>query len=237
MCRTPVISEHFFGSSIVEPGASSVLPIVSGATITAGYVSEAEMTEDDTFVALLARIQAGDTAAEEILFLKYDGPIRRAARMRFMHSRMQRLMDSEDIRQSVMRSFFQRMRGGALDVATPGHLVALLMDMTRNKVADQVRRLTAAKRGGDEQIESIDAAQGHAIDEEAPEEQVMRQEISRMVEECLSDEERELIRLRKEGLDWKAIGEQCAASPEAIRKRYERMVTRITSEMGLEEGS
>jgi RNA polymerase sigma factor (sigma-70 family) len=136
-----------------------------------------------------------------------------------------------------MRSFFQRIRGGALEVATPGHLVALLMDMTRNKVADQVRRLTAAKRGGNEQIDSIDTALGHATDDEGPQEQLMRQEISQIVDECLSDEERTLIRLRKEGLDWKAIGEQCAASPEATRKRYERMVARISSEMGLEESS
>jgi RNA polymerase sigma factor (sigma-70 family) len=222
---------------MVKYGTSSGLTGFAVDTMTAGEFAEAEMTEDDSFVALLGRIQAGDTAAEQILFLKYDGPIRRAARMRFMHSRMQRLMDSEDIRQSVMRSFFQRMRGGALNVATPGHLVALLMEMTRNKVTDQVRRLTAVRRGGDEQIDSIDAALGHAIDDEGPEDQVIRQEISQIVDECLSDEERKLIRLRKEGLDWKAIGEQCAASPEATRKRYERMVARITSEMGLEEGS
>lgn len=192
------------------------------------------MTEDDRFTALLERIRSGDQDAQRLLFEKYDAPIRRAVRMRIMHSRMRRLMDSEDIRQSVMKSFFLRFERGDLEFSSPGQLVGLLLEMTRNKVADHVRKAVAVKRGGGEDIEPLSNASFAFIDD-SPLAAAIESEISTQVNERLDAVEKELIQLRREGADWKQIGLQCQMSPEAARKRYHRMVDRISKEMGLDE--
>ncbi len=197
------------------------------------------MDAEDSFVDLIVRIQNGDTAAEMVFFTRYEAAVRRAARVRFMHSRLRRLMDSEDVRQSVMRSFFVRLRSGDLEVRSPGELVSLLLTMTTHKVADQVRRVAAMKRGGHVEIEELGDSEERfrAADESDPELDVAHREIQQMVNDCLSPEEKQIIELRKEGFDWPAIAEQTGTTPEAVRKRHERTIKRLSSELGLDENS
>lgn len=154
--------------------------------------------------------------------------------MRIMHSRMRRLMDSEDIRQSVMKSFFLRFKRGDWEFSTPSQLIGFLLEMTRNKVANHVRKAVAMKRGGDEEIEPLSNASFTFIDD-SPLDAAIENEIGVQVNERLDAVEKELIQLRREGADWKQIGEQCQMSPEAARKRYHRMVDRISKELGLDE--
>ena len=197
------------------------------------------MDTEDNFVDLIARIQNGDMTAELVFFTRYEAAVRRAARVRFMHSRLRRLMDSEDVRQSVMRSFFMRLRSGDLEIRSPGELVSLLLTMTTHKVADQVRRLAAVKRGGHVEIEELGDSEEkfQKEDDSDPETDVAHQEIQQLVNDCLSPEEKRIIELRKEGFDWPAIAEQTGTTPEAIRKRHERTIRRLSSELGLDENS
>ncbi len=53
-----------------------------------------------------------------------------------------------DISQSVLISFFARASTGHFELETPEQLVNLLMQMTRNKLALQVRRQRARRRDG-----------------------------------------------------------------------------------------
>ena len=62
--------------------------------------------------------------------------------------RLDRVFDSMDISQSVLISFFARASTGHFDLETPEQLVNLLMQMTRNKLAMQVRRQRALRRDG-----------------------------------------------------------------------------------------
>jgi RNA polymerase sigma-70 factor (ECF subfamily) len=51
----------------------------------------------------------------------------------------------------------------------------------------------------------------------------------------LSEEERLLVELRQQGLDWASIASQRGSSPEALRKRLARAAERIARELGLGE--
>src|SRR3954465_9435831 len=104
------------------------------------------MPSPETFRELLGRVRAGDEQAATDLVRQYEPAIRRAARVRMIDPRLGRLLDSMDICQSVMASFFVRAGAGVYDLETPEELMRLLATMARNKLANQANRLRAARR-------------------------------------------------------------------------------------------
>ena len=57
-----------------------------------------------------------------------------------------RLLDSADICQSVLGSFFFRAAGGQYDLNEPSQLIRLLVVMARNKLNFQIRKQRAQRR-------------------------------------------------------------------------------------------
>src|SRR3954469_175611 len=104
------------------------------------------MSSPDAFQDLLNRVRAGDEQAATELVRRYEPAIRRAARVRMADARLGRVLDSMDICQSVMASFFVRAASGMYDLETPEQLMRLLATMARNKLANQANRLRAARR-------------------------------------------------------------------------------------------
>ncbi len=49
--------------------------------------------------------------------------------------------------------------------------------------------------------------------------------------------ELELLDRREQGLEWAEIAKELGGRPDALRVRFARAVTRITRELGLDEGS
>ena len=84
-------------------------------------------------------MRAGDAQAAADLVRRYEPAIRRAARVRLVDTRLNRLLDSMDICQSVMASFFVRTALGQYELETPEQLLKLLATMTRNKLASQAK--------------------------------------------------------------------------------------------------
>ena len=66
--------------------------------------------------------------------------------MRLGDPRLRRVLDSMDICQSVLASFFVRAAAGQYDLERPEQLVRLLVAIARNKVAYQARRQRAGSR-------------------------------------------------------------------------------------------
>jgi RNA polymerase sigma-70 factor (ECF subfamily) len=104
------------------------------------------MPDAVAFADLMTRIRAGDAHAVEHLFRQYKSQLRLEVRLRLRDPRLRRLVDEDDVCQSVMLSFFVRARPGAYEVAEPADLMRLLASMARNKVAAQARRHSAARR-------------------------------------------------------------------------------------------
>src|SRR5271165_875056 len=101
---------------------------------------------DNTFADFLLRIRAGDEQAAVELVRRYESAVRVEVRMRLADSRLRRVLDSMDVCQSVLASFFVRVAAGQYDLERPEQLVRLLVTIARNKVAYQARRQRAQRR-------------------------------------------------------------------------------------------
>jgi DNA-directed RNA polymerase specialized sigma24 family protein len=51
----------------------------------------------------------------------------------------------------------------------------------------------------------------------------------------LAPDERQLVELRTQGLDWAAIAHQLGGSPEALRKKLARAVDRVARQLDLDD--
>ena len=190
------------------------------------------MAAAGNFQDLIGRVRAGDEEAAAEIVRRYEPAIRRAARIRLVDSRLQRLFDSADISQSVFGSFFVRAALGQYELEGPEQLLKLLVTMSRKKLADHVRQLRAARR--DYRRETVTPRPG--IDTHSnPSRLAATRELVQEFRARLSEEERQLADLRARGRGWDQIAADLGKSAEALRKQLARAVERIARELGLDE--
>jgi RNA polymerase sigma-70 factor (ECF subfamily) len=195
------------------------------------------MADDSTFNDLIRRMRAGDGAAAAELVRLYEPTIRRVARVRLSDPRLRRLLDSQDVCQSVFGSFFVRAALGEYDLRTPEQLLNLLVAMSRKKAIDQGRRAAAARRD----FRRAEPATPHehrlVAGQDSPSQEVAGAELLAEFRRRLSEEERRLADARAAGRDWEQIAAETGRSAEALRKQLARAVDRIMQELGLEEAT
>ncbi len=104
--------------------------------------------------------------------------------------------------------------------------------MARHKLADQVDHERAGRRDNRRVAGDVDRALSPAS---GPGEQAAARELLQEVHRRLSPEERQLVELRNQGLEWAEIGAQLGDSPEALRKRLARAADRVAQELDLDE--
>jgi RNA polymerase sigma-70 factor (ECF subfamily) len=189
--------------------------------------------DESPFQSLIRRVRAGDEAAAAELVRSYEPAIRRAARVRLVDTRLQRLFDSMDISQSVFASFFVRAALGQYELDGPEQLLRLLVNMSRKKLADHARQQGAARRDyRRQQPGSPDRACVDAGPD--PAEQAATRELLEEFRRRLSREERRLADRRASGQNWTQIALEAGESPDALRKKLTRAIERIAGELGLE---
>jgi RNA polymerase sigma-70 factor (ECF subfamily) len=193
------------------------------------------MTPDHSFRDLVRRVRSGDEAAAAELVRHYGETLRRAVRARLTDANLRRVLDSMDICQSVLASFFVRAAAGQYDLHSPRQLVRLLEAMAHNKLLRQVERLRAGRRdyercqeGGLEAGELADSAPGPY--EVAEGRELLAQFLSR-----LSEQERRLADLRALGRSWKDIAGEVGGNPDALRIQLTRAVNRVARQLGLDD--
>jgi RNA polymerase sigma factor (sigma-70 family) len=193
------------------------------------------MSENHSFQELLQRVRAGDQEAARELVQSYESAIRRVVRFRLADSRLARVFDSMDICQSVLASFFVRAAAGQYDLAEPEQLVKLLAAMARNKLAMQARAQQRQRR--DHRRVKADGLDDKLIAsaEPTPSAIVSGKELLAEADRLMSPAERELVELRKDGLEWDAIAEKLGGSAEALRKKLTRAVDRVAQQLHLDD--
>jgi RNA polymerase sigma-70 factor (ECF subfamily) len=192
------------------------------------------MTPDDSFAAFLGRVRAGDEEAARELVRRYEAAIRLEVRVRLRQRQLRRYFDSMDICQSVLGSFFVRAALGQFDLDRPEELFKLLVAMTRNKLAYQVRKQRAKSRDcrrlADVPVQQVEAeAAGPGPGEVAAGREALEQFRAR-----LSAEERQLADLRAQGRAWAEIARCMGGTPQARRMQLARAADRVARELGLE---
>ncbi len=155
-------------------------------------------------------------------------------RLQLRDPRLRRILDSMDVCQSVMASFFLRAATGQYDIDRPAQLLALLAVMARNKLASKARVSYVARRelspAGSEEA----WAAAPARDPE-PSSQADWKDLLHEVRRRLSVEERRLADRRAERQEWAEIAAEVGGSPEALRKQLARALDRVSHQLGLDE--
>ncbi len=194
-----------------------------------------DMTGEGTFATFIRRIREGDASAAEELVRKYEPAIRMEIRMRFTDPRFYRVVDSMDICQSVLSSFFVRAASGQYDLERPEQLLKLLVAIAHNKVACQARRQRAQRRDQRREV-GIDTGDGEvAALTPSPSRLVAGKDLLQAFLSRLSDEERKLADRRARGCEWAEIATELGGTAQARRKQLARAADRVAQELGIDE--
>lgn len=195
------------------------------------------MSDSDNFADFLRRIRAGDEQAAQELVRRYEPIIRREIRARLSDPGLNRLLDSMDICQSVLGSFFVRAASGQYDLEQPAQLLPLLMGMARNKLAFAARKNRAQRR--DSRRLSTTGVEELGLDarEASPSRVAEGRELLREVQKRLTPEERQLADRRSQGEEWAVIAAELGGTTDGRRMQLTRALDRVTRQLGLDEGS
>jgi RNA polymerase sigma factor (sigma-70 family) len=193
------------------------------------------MPEAPTFDELIVRVRAWDQDAAAELVRRYEPAIRRAVRFRLADARLGGLLDSMDICQSVMASFFVRAASGEYDLGTPEKVLRLLAAMARNKLTSQARREGAQRRGGLRVTTGVQEQEGIVSPGASPSREVAARDLLQEVRRRLSPDERQLLDLRNEGNDWAEIATRLGGSAGTLGKRLKRALDRVAEQIGLDD--
>ncbi|WP_165235614.1 RNA polymerase sigma factor [Aquisphaera insulae] len=195
------------------------------------------MIDAPTFDELIRRVRAGDPAAAAELVRTYEPAIRRAVRFRLADAHLGSVLESMDICQSVLASFFVRAASGQYELETPEQLMKLLGSMARNKLASEARRQFAKRRDARRVTAAGEEADLLAASGESPSSVVAARDLLQEVRRRLSPDERRLLEMRDQGLEWPGISAALGGSAEALRRRLARALDRVSRELGLDEPS
>ena len=162
---------------------------------------------------MIARLRTGDAVAAEQLVRDYESLVRRQVRFRMRDPRLGRLVDSMDICQAVMASFFVRVASGAFEIRTAKELVNLLAAITRKKVAMMARANYRKRRDVRRATDESGAVRQLVDPHPTPGEIAAHRDLVERVRLALSVEEQQLADLRRDGLGWIEIADRVGGTP------------------------
>jgi RNA polymerase sigma factor (sigma-70 family) len=191
------------------------------------------MEEGHSFLDLIRRVRSGDPEGAEELVRRYAPAVRRVIRVQLRDRRLRRVLDTMDVCQSVLASFFLRAAAGQYDLDQPDQLLRLLAVMARNKLATRARHSYVVRRqhlpsSAEVPILSLDPDSG-------PDRHAAGRDLLRAVLDRLSAEERQLADRRALFQDWNQIAAELGGTPDALRKKLTRALDRVSRQLGLDE--
>jgi RNA polymerase sigma-70 factor (ECF subfamily) len=190
---------------------------------------------NNSFLELIRRVRVGDQAAATELVRRYEAAVRRVVRVQLRDPRLRRILDSLDISQAVLASFFVRAASGQYHLDRPEQLFQLLVMMARNKLASQARQPYVVRRvtqffdpgsAGPAEVVAPGPGPGQHAD---------WRDLLQEVRHRLSDEERRLADCRAQSQTWEDIAAELGGSPEALRKKLARALDRVSHQLGLDD--
>jgi RNA polymerase sigma-70 factor, ECF subfamily len=190
------------------------------------------MAEESSFDELLERLQAGHEDAARQIFQEYAARLIGLARTH-LNSSIRRKVDPEDVVQSVLKSFFVRMRDGQFELENRDSLWGLLVVITLRKCGHKVRELHRQRQ--DIRKEAAPAPAGddsgsgwQAIAREpTPAEAAILAETVEVLFGELKEREREIVELYLQGVSIAEIQAQVRRSEYTVRDVLNRLRRRL----------
>lgn len=189
------------------------------------------------FDVLLDRLRGGDEDAARELIDRFGHAVRREIRFRLRDSRLYRVVGESDVFQSAMLRFIWGLQLGQFDADSPEELLRLLRTIAQRRVCSTARFWHAQRRDvrrnadwGDAEETTLPAADA------TPSKTIAEKELVAEALARLPEQTRQMVHWRQDGLGWSEIAARIegTATPEAVRKQYERTLQRVAAELGLE---
>jgi DNA-directed RNA polymerase specialized sigma24 family protein len=192
------------------------------------------MADDNAFLELIRRVRARDESAATEVVRRYERALLREIRLRLRNPRLRRALDSGDICQSVLASFFLRAASGQYDLQKSEQLFRLLVVMARNKLASQARHSYVARRDPESLSSGLTGGEHLSDTGPSPSQAVDADDLCAAVLGVLSAEERQLADRRAHSEEWADIAADLGGSPENLRKKLARALSRAARQLGVD---
>jgi RNA polymerase sigma factor (sigma-70 family) len=176
---------------------------------------------------LLQAIRSGDADAVRQFIARYGARWRERVAVRGVVKRLQGRLDSQDLMQSVLLKAVEAIQANRVQFADEEELHRYMITLGRNRLRDKLRRLNAAKREG--QRRQAPPAALEAVRQSSPSpsaEAAVKEQVAR-VEAVADPAELGLLRDRANGASLEELARQIGTTADAVRKRLERIRTRI----------
>lgn len=173
-----------------------------------------------TTTDLIARAVDGDQVAWTELFERSYPKIRRSIRRR-MDSRLRRRCDSVDIANSVMKDFCAKI--GQLEFESMQAMEAFLIKAADQKLIDEHRRQHGLKRNV--RLERpAEVARWVATKQPSASTLVeLDEDYDQILRKARSDEERQIVEMRRDGESNEDISDSTGFSPRTIQRCLQRL--------------
>jgi RNA polymerase sigma factor (sigma-70 family) len=188
------------------------------------------MRDDGGFEELMARLRAGDDAAETLVFRRYVRRLIALAGRQFA-AWMRDRADVEDVVLSAYRSFFLRNGRGEFDLAGWDELWSLLAVITLHKCSKRRRHLRAARRdaGRDVGLSEPDADEAARIPDRAPtpaEAAIVTETVEQLLR-VMTPDDRAIVEQILIGYTAAEVAERLDCSERTVRRVRQRAQHRL----------
>jgi RNA polymerase sigma-70 factor (ECF subfamily) len=190
------------------------------------------MADSPSFVQLMDRLRAGDDEAARQVFNRFAQRLIALAQSRLNKSIRHRA-DPEDVVQSVYRSFFTRHADGQFDLSNWDSLWAMLTVITLRKCANQVDRVTAARRDIRRELSAQPGPDQSGVlleglsREPTPQDAAILEETVAELMQGMDQRERDILSLSLQGYSATEISEQLGRAERTVRRVRENIRKRL----------
>ncbi len=189
---------------------------------------------DGSFAELMARLRAGDDAAEILVFRR---SVRRliALASRQFEARMRDRADAENVVLSAYRSFFHRHARGEFDLAGWDELWSLLAVITLHKCTQRRKYLRAARRDAGRNVRLPERERAPTPAEAA----ILTETIGRLFQ-LMAPDDRPIVEQILLGCTAEEIAERLDCSERTVRRARQRakhQLQHLLGERGAEAGT
>jgi RNA polymerase sigma-70 factor (ECF subfamily) len=183
--------------------------------------------------SLLDKLCQGDEGAAETIFREYEPYLRLVVR-RMLPARLHAKFDSIDVVQSVWADLLDGFREAGWRFKDPAHLRGFLVQVTRNRFLDKVRR-HRVREVPQQPLEDDQLGSQAVADDPRPSEVAQADELWQEMLDLCPPAHHEILRLKRRGLPPAEIAKRTGLHPSSVRRILYDLARRLAAKREKED--